>query len=184
MLGAMHPFGVYALDIYNLVYKELQTYAETLDGVTADIDETLRENFVITANNSGLEAYERLIGAPRTELETELRRSMVKALLNVGENDFTIDGIMRYFESIDFHCEIEEDPMFFNLLIIPAEREYTHTEQEFIRERAKEFLPCHLSFTIEFRNADWDTYDFCENTFDRWDSFDYTWDELDKYEGG
>lgn len=183
MIGAMYPIGAYSLNVGDLVCKELWTYAQTFDDITREITDTIRECFVSTSLDKGLEAYERIVGAPRDDLPEPVRRSMVTALLNVNDNDFTLDGIQKFFDSLDFECVIYEDPQAFDLLIVPTGREYSKAEREYIRKRAADFLPCHLTFTIEFRTATWDTYDALDMTFDEWDALDLDWDALDRYEG-
>ena len=182
MVRAMLPIGAYSLNKWDLVYKELETYSRSFDEIGAAVDELIRERFITTAEGEGLERYERIIGPVRDDLETELRREMLKALFTVGENDFTLDGLHRFLDSLGFECSVVEDPSDFHLLMIPQGREYSPAEQELIRERVGEFIPCHLTYTIEFRSADWDEYDSLSKTFDDWDALDLCWDDIDKYE--
>ncbi len=183
MIDAIKAVGAYYLGLGDLVYKELQSYACELDPISEEIDSVIRENFISTATGSGLDAYETIVGARRSDLDNEIRRDMLTALFTVNENDFTVEGVKRFFRSLDMDCTIVEYPKFFDLLIIPTQREYTPVEQEYIRKRAADFLPCHLTFTIEFRQSDWSVYDGLDLTFDEWDAMSMTWDELDRYEG-
>lgn len=182
MINDLLPIAFYSLNVGDLVCKELQSYSDQIDGVSDEIETVLRECFLSTAEDIGLSSYEELVGAERIELTLEERRDMVKKLLLLDENDFTYAGVMRFFDSLGFECTITEYPQYFDLLIEPVHGGYSETEKAYIRKRAEEFLPCHLTFTIEFRQADWNSYDALENTFDDWDALGMDWDELDRYD--
>ena len=183
MTRALHPIGLYSLNISDLVYKELQAYAVCFDEISEVIDEIMREIFIDTAQDIGITTYEELVGPRRTDHTLEERRDMIKALLAANENDFTTEGIMRFFESIGFECTIAERPEFFELDILPQGRLYSKAEQDLIIARANAFLPCHLNVVIEFRTTTWNAYDNMLKSFDEWDEMGLTWDRLDRYEG-
>lgn len=183
MINVMRPIGAYNLAIGDLVYKELQTYDSGFGGISEEVSGVLRECFVPTATGDGLVSYEKIIGAPRDDLDLQTRRDMIIRLMNIGSNDFTPDGIMRFFDSLDFECIILEEPELFHVTIVPLGREYSRAEQDFIIARAKAFLPCHLSFTIEFAQRTWDDLDALDKTFDEWEALNMTWDKFDRYEG-
>ncbi len=183
MIYAINSVGVYGLEPEGSVCKELEAYAWALDSFYDEADKVLSECFVQTAEDIGLEMYEELLGRIRSELSTEKRRELVMALLSVKPNDFTLGGVERFFESLDFECDITEFPQYFEVLIEPSGRAYTESEKDLIIEKAQEFLPCHLTCTVEFRDADWDIYDGLERTFDEWDESGMSWNGLDKFEG-
>ena len=183
MQRAISPIGLYSAGVFSLITKELKTYAEEFDRLSERIDDILTECFVDTAFGEGLAWYEEQYGPVRTDCLTDDRRAMIRTLLSVGENDFTPQGVERFFRSIGFECEITEYPQFYELYILPEQRIYTRAEQDLIIARAKAFLPCHLNVHIEFRTADWDDYGDLELSFDEWDDLSMTWDKLDRYEG-
>ena len=183
MISAMGAVGLYDLTPGSHIYNEMRTYAESFDALYEAIDDILDECFIQTADDIGLEMYEELTGRIRDDLTLEKRREMALALVNIKPDDFTPDGAERFFDSLGLECEITEYPQNFEMLIIPTAGEYSRSEQERIRERAEEFMPCHITCTVEFRDADWDTYDGLDNTFDDWDALDFTWNALDRYEG-
>ena len=183
MVSVMRTIKAYSLNIGDTVYKELRSYAGALDGISEIVTDAVNEMFLDTAADRGLLIYEKLIGAPRDDLGTEVRSLMMHTLVNITCNDFTPAGMDRFFDTLDLDCDILEEPRLFHILITPRTREYTREEQEYIRSRLEEFLPCHLTFVIEFREAVWDTYDDMDLTFDEWDALDMTWDMLDRYEG-
>ena len=182
MIRSLRPIGMYTLNLSDNVYKELRTYAEEFDEITSGITQAIGECFLQTAELEGLEAYERIIGAPRYDLQLHERQDLLRKLFNVSVNDYTLVGVYGFFESLDFECDITEDPQHYELLITPRGGEYSRVERDYIIARAEAFLPCHLTFTIEFRTIDWDGYDALEKTFDDWDALELSWNELDRYE--
>ena len=182
MLDALLPIGAYSLNIGDTICKELRSYAQELDLFSQEVTQAQTECFIGTAVSQGLESYERIIGAPRNDLEPGERRGMLISLFNVTQNDFTPSGVRRFFASLGVQCSITEYPEVYDILIVPSGRTFSRAEQEYIRERAASFLPCHLTFTIEFRTCGWDDYDALDMTFDEWDALDMDWDALDKYE--
>ncbi|MBQ1546192.1 MAG: hypothetical protein IIZ59_01505 [Clostridia bacterium] len=182
MMHAMIPFGMYSLNIGDLIVWELTSYAEEIDKLSDDVSEALRECFINTAVDIGLSSYERLYGAPHEEMSEQVRRQTIISTINIDDNDFTPSGVLGFFSSIGLECTIIEMPLIFDMTIMPEGGTYTESTREYIRKMAGEFLPCHLNFTIDFRSCNWDSYDMLENTFDEWDEMDMTWEEIDRYD--
>ena len=133
----------------------------------------------MTAEGDGLVFYEKLVGAPRDDLDVDARREMIVSLINLNMNDNTLDGIKRFFKSLNFECEITENPSVFDLYIKPLNSGYSTSEKQYIINRAKDFLPCHLTFTIDFRNSTWADYDSSGKTFKQIDDMNLTWEEFE-----
>lgn len=184
MTEALRPLGCYSLGLGEIVYNELLCYSDALEEISEEITDAIRECFVTEAEDIGLSTYELMIGKERTDLTLEKRRSNVLGLINMKESDFTPGGVRRFFDLLDVNCDIIEDPQFFHLLIIPHGHEFLPDEQKYVRERAESFLPCHLSFNIEFRAFIYDMYDAKGYSWDEWDDFRMTWDEADRFEPG
>ncbi len=184
LIKALQPLSLYSLKIYTSVYKELESYSVALDVLDEIMDEYIREGFIDTANDYGLSLYEKLYGAERTDLTLEQRREMLIQRINLNVNDNTLSGIKRFFSSLGLKCEIRENPHIFDLYILPLTGEYTSLEQEYIIEKARDFLPCHLTFTIDFRSIDWHGLQQLDLTFAEIDAKQMSWNDFEKYSGG
>ncbi len=180
MVKTMKPIGAYTLDGTTYVDNELKAYAAELDRLSAEIEEVIKESIVTTAEGDGLRFYERLVGTLDDNTSTDLRREMIIYLLNLNMNDNTPDGIKKFFKSIGLECEITENPAIFDLYIKPLGGEYSISERKYIINRAKDFLPCHLTFTIDFREATWADYDSKGRTFKQIDALGLSWEEFEQ----
>ena len=179
MVKAMSAVKAYKLDGNTYVDKELFAYSAALDVFSEEIDEIIRECIVATAENEGLSFYEKLVGTLDDKADIETRRAMIISLLNLNTNDNTHNGIKRFFESIGLECDILENPSIFDLYIMPLGGNFTASEKRYMINRAKKFLPCHLTFTIDFRTSTWADYDAKNRTFNEIDELGITWEEFE-----
>lgn len=182
MKKALLPIGLYGLKNSDLISRELSVYSEVIDPLSSRVDELITECFVTTAQDFGLTDFEKLIGPERDDLELSKRRDMILSLINLNVNDNNMEGIKRFFRTLDVECEIEESPMTQNIYIRPKNIDIGLEERRYIRKRAEEFLPCHNTFTIDFRNMTWSDYDSYGRTFDEIDKLRLTWEKFEEYE--
>lgn len=181
MVKAMKTIPLYSLKIYTTVYKELQSYAVELDMLTETVDELINECFLSTASDYGLTFYEKTLGRERSDLSIEKRREMLIQAQLMNVNDNTLSGFYRFFLSVGLECDIVENPYIFDIYILAKGRDYSAAEQDYIIEKAKNFLPCHLTFTVDFRTVNWDVFDSFCSTFDNIENKNLTWDDFERY---
>ena len=181
MEKALRPIGMYQINYNTLVSIELSVYSNALDPLSETVDGLVSECFVATAEDFGLTSFEKLVGRERSDLELSKRRDMILSLINLNVNDNNVEGIKRFFRTLGVECEIEEYPMIQHIYIKPLNTDINPEEKAYIRKRAEEFLPCHNTFTIDFRHTAWDDYDGYGRTFDEADSLGLTWDEFEEY---
>lgn len=182
MTKAMQPLSIYSLGNYTAVYKELESYAVGLDILTEIADELVKECFIATASGYGLSIYEKLNGPERTDLTTEQRRKMLIQSVTLNCNDNTLEGVYKFFSSLGLECEITENPTVCDLYILVKGGTYSETEKKYIRDRAAEFLPCHLTFTVDFRTVNWGYLENLNLTFSEIEEKSLTWAEFENYE--
>lgn len=181
MVKAMKTIPLYSLKIYTTVHKELQSYAIELDLLTEMVDELIQECFLSTACDYGLTFYEKILGRERSDLSIDKRREMLIQTQLMNVNDNTLSGFYRFFSSLGLECDIVENPHIFDIYILAKGREYSAAEQDYIIERAKSFLPCHITFTVDFRKADWDVFDSFCLAFDDIENKNFTWYDFERY---
>ncbi len=183
MIKMTYPIKNYKLNNGTLVYKELQSYSQALDLLRECADEVLRECISSTAQARGLEFYERLFGKARDDLELDKRRDMISNMLTLSSNDNTVEGIYHFFRSVGIECDIIENPMVYDVYIYSHDHTLSRVQQDNIIDRAKKFLPYHLTFTVDFRTIDFDGLDALELTFGGLDDKNMTWQEFERYNG-
>lgn len=175
MLKAIKPIKLYSLLWYTVVYKELDIYGRTLDSLSDLVDEIIKEAFIQTAEDVGLSIHEKLSGAERFDLTTEERRNLLLASRQISCNDNTLDGVYKYLNSLGLQCEIKEFPNIFYLYILSQGREYSRAEQDYIKGMAARFLPCHMTFTIDFRKETWQDFNNLNLSFSQLDALELMW---------
>ncbi len=181
MIKMTFPIKNYKLDNGRLVYKEMESYAAALDVIRECADEILRECISTTAQNRGLEFYEKLFGKVRDDLEIEKRRNMINNMLTLSTNDNTVEGIHHFFRSVGLECDIIENPIVYDVYIYSHDHTLSRAQQDNIIERAKKFMPYHLTFTVDFRTIDFDGLDALGLIFGRIDDMNMTWQEFERY---
>ena len=184
MRNVIAPVGIYRVRKEGLIYKELAVYADSLDMISKWVDMLIKECFVETAEDFGLTSFEKLVGPERGDLELSERRDMIQSLINLTVNDNNVEGIKRFFRTIGVRCDIEECPKIQNIYIRPSEVDIGAEERKYIRKKAEQFLPCHNTFTIDFRKAEWRDYDGYGKTFGEIDKLNLTWKDFEEYEEG
>ena len=169
--------GIYEDDAEEL-NRELRTYAAEIDRLYASLRLMFRERFIETAEGEGLEVYERLFGPERTGESTEDRRRMLKLRLELGDGDFTPEGIRKALDSLGLQYTISEFPQIGKLNII-ADTDYSPAQQAWIRCEVEKIIPLSVEFQLCFNTMTWSEWDALDRTFQSIDTEDQTWKEID-----
>lgn len=179
LLEKLMPLGLYDLSEESNIYLELSCYSEALERHRENIDETLRECFISSAESFGLENRERVIGSVVEGYSTEDRRKMLILRQSMGENDFTYDGFRAFLNSLGvFDYNILELSKIFQLAIHCCT--YYGAEQEkWIENQIQLMAPAHISTTVYFSGISWTDFEIPNMTFDYVDSLDKSWFEID-----
>lgn len=178
MKKKLRPLGLYRLENSH-IEDELYVYALELDRLREESDRLLREAFISTAEEEGLEEIEKMFSRPRTELSVETRREMLRKRLSLGLSDFTPDGLKEALDSFHLSYTIHEYPLQ-NKLIVLAEEEYSESEEKWIEQEAQKFVPLHLDFQLAFHSMSWDEIDLRALTYAAFENENRTWEELDR----
>jgi len=183
MLSKLMPLGLYSLERTTAAYKELKVYSTFLDEVEGEIDNLFNELMVTTATDYGIFMWEQLWGVARDDLTPEQRRRAISDRLSLTCDKCDIAAVTKFFESMGAAEEFTEVPERNRLYIYITNGAELSTEmRRYITAQAIEFLPAHLDIFIDYRTGNWDTLDSKQNTFDTYDSFGYTCDQLEQYE--
>ena len=100
MRSLLRSTGIYSLEEGGLVEAELLSYAAVLEDLECLLTDTAREAIPLTAQNSGLVAYEELLGQDRADLSVQKRRDMIVYALSMQPKDFDKQGILRALRSL------------------------------------------------------------------------------------
>ncbi len=179
MIEKLSPLGVYKLSEDSVVYAELVAFAVGLEMLRDTLDTLLKESFISTAEDFGIENHERLVGNVRSDLPLGKRREMLTERLSLASCDFTPKGFEKMLRLMGVEGSIEEYPANQRIVINLSEGEYTEAQREWIVSQAKVLLPAHLEWDVVFAGFDWDASDSLSNTFAQIDGKGYIWKTID-----
>lgn len=177
MKERLSAVGIYGDDAVALSW-ELRAYAAEIELLYADLGEMFRERFITTAQDLGLSEYERIFGPVREEESTEERRRLLLLRLNLGNDDFTVNGIRRALDSFGLTYTISEFPEIGKMNVL-ATTDYSPAEQAWIKNEVSKIVPAHIEFQLSFNTMTWEHWDDLNRTFSAIDSEDLTWDQID-----
>lgn len=169
--------GVYKDDARVLCW-ELKAYAVELERLYTELGVMFRERFITTAEDTGLSVYEKIFGPVRVGESTEERRRMLLLRLNLGNNDFTVDGFKKALDSFGLKYTLSEFPAIGRLNVI-ATTDYSPAEQAWINNEVSKIVPAHIEFQLLFNTMTWDQWDALNRTFGDFDTDDMTWEQID-----
>ncbi len=144
MIKKLEPLGIYNTQNGSNISYELQAYALALDEHRNNIETVLKECFINTAGDYGIEIREKMIGSLRDRYPYIKRRDMLKKRSSFNDNDFTLESLERFIESLGVdEYEIAENPSG-NNIAVRFEGSYSDAEANWIIRQIKDFLPAHL----------------------------------------
>lgn len=179
MIEKLSPLGIYDLREGSIVYAELAAFSVGLDILKESLNELLKEGFINTAQNYGIENTERLVGSVREDLDLAKRREMLIERLSFGSGDFTPDGFKKMLIFMGVEGEVQEYP-FTQRISLDLRGEFcTLAQREWIVSQAKALLPAHLEWDVIFAGFCWGDSDKNSSTFAEIDAKGYTWEAID-----
>ncbi len=155
LIDLLAPLGIYSFREGSFSLAELQALGAQLDKAKQELARVLRESMVLTAQEEGLSQMEHLLGmgSPAEDLST--RRALLMALLRIGGDSFTLQGIRDSLAACGVACVVEETEKanhvrvrFPDVMGIP---------DGFARMKGiiEMILPCQLDIFYAFRWCTW-----------------------------
>ena len=108
LAALLRPLGVYDLRRGTLNRGELAAYGARLDHAEGELDETEREMSLCTAEGFGLERIEALLPYRPVCETAQQRRAALAALLRIGGDSFTPEGINDTLRGCGLNARAEE----------------------------------------------------------------------------
>lgn len=178
MIKKLRPLGLYNTERGTNIRCELEAYAEALDEHRSHIDEVLRECFIATARNYGIETRERVLGALKTNYTLTKRREMLTSRNTVNEKDFTLEALGRFINGLGVNeYDVTENPAN-NQIAVCVGGSYSDTEANIIKRQIENFLPAHLNPIVYFGGRTWHQFQQQDKTFAQLDADDLKWSQI------
>jgi hypothetical protein len=151
----LRPLGVYELSASSFSGGELEALGSGLDALWEMAQVQQRESVVMTAEDTGLDAYESLFRNRPAASGTEARRAAIAALLQIGDDSFTLSALTKCLAGCGVEVAVAETDTpgvvtvtFPGLIGEPP-------QWETVRTIIEDILPCHLQINYQFRYRTW-----------------------------
>ena len=175
----LNPLGVYNISEGTSIFAGLSAYAYALDRHKSNMENTLRECFISTAESYGIETREKVFGNIRSDYTLAQRREMLRLRRGFGNSDFTIDGFDKFMKSLG-----AED---YNLLEMYASREvavtmnntFNSTDAKWIENQIKLIMPAHLITYVYYGGPTFAEIDSADSSYSDFDAQNKTWAQID-----
>lgn len=178
IISKLAPTEIYSLEEGSNVYNEISAYSIALDSHRKNIDKTLRECFISSAEDYGLANREKVIGDVRTDYSLNDRRKMLILRKSMDENDFTLAGFERFLTSIGVYDYKIDEIYELNEIVINIFGSYSPADEAWITNQIYLMAPVHLMCNVYLGGVKWKVLDVQNYTFKELDSNNYTWTEF------
>lgn len=176
----LRPLGVYDWENGTFQKAELAAEGEALDGCGAELDRVQREMNLNTAQDEGLAAVEELLPYRPVTDQTERRRSALAALLRIGGDSFTLDGVNDNLAGCGLNALAAETTQPGHVQVSFPEVPGIPDGFSGMKKIIEEIIPCHIGIEYVFWYITWA---MMEARFDTWgdiEAGDYDWESLEK----
>jgi hypothetical protein len=159
----------------------VETMGIELDCLRAAIQAVLQQLYASTADESGIELWEKELALPPGDSETldERRQRIISRLRGYGTA--TIKAIKNVAESYDKGViDVAEDYSAYTVIRF-VDTTGIPSNIEDLKAIVREVVPAHLALGYEFNYFVWDELDERLWTWDHLDTLTLTWDALEVY---
>ncbi len=178
MIKKLSPLGIYRIENKTNIKNELSAYAYALDIHRKNIDTLIRECFISSAQDYGIEIREKVIGAVKSSYDLSKRREMLTLRKGFNENDFTRDSLAKFIKSFGVtEFNISEVPTQ-HIIGVAIGGSYPDSEEKWIENQIRLILPAHLTAFVYFGGRNWRQINEDDKTFKQLDDQDLMWQEI------
>lgn len=177
----LRPLGIY--DFGGASGAELDAVGAELDGVYAALLGAEREAIALTAEDGGLECWERLLPFVPAYQTTEDRRRAIAALLRIDGCSFTGKAINDTLAGCGIRARAEETERAMTVRVTFPCNRGEPDGLEALQARIGQILPCHLALEYVLFYVTWEEL---EALFPSWEALEAgaaSWQELERSGG-
>lgn len=180
MKQLLAPLRLYDLD-EGIGARELDAVGARLDALAQRLAAMQRESIAATAENEGLEAYEKLLPYIPACGTTEERRRALCALLSIDNASFTGADMARTLAGCGVLAQARETESPDTVEVTFPDRRGEPDGIEALKTRIESILPCHLEVRYVYSYPTWSEL---EAAFPSWDAIEgMVWAELERVGG-
>lgn len=149
MIKKLKPLGLYKLENSN-IYNEICAYSIVLDNVLNELDYMLKESFVQTAQDYGLELREKIFGSINSQITVEKRRQMLIDRINLASGESTYLDINKYISSLGVEATIAQYPLQRKIVVDVKNNSMSQFKINYITKQILAVMPAHNNIEINF----------------------------------
>ena len=180
MKDMLSPLGIYSLDDDSLVMCELRLYASQLEKIHEKLATMLKEIFINTAQDYGIEKTEELFESVRPDLPIEERRNRIRLYLTLNNTNFSRNDIENQLRLAGVFNSFAEDSqnecILFPELIAINDMVDVSKKLNIIES----IVPAHLEPDVGISAMCWDEFDSLDLNFGAIDRVNLRFDLFDK----
>ncbi|MCH5303405.1 MAG: hypothetical protein J1E41_00955 [Ruminococcus sp.] len=178
MIKKLLPLNIYRIEDDTNIKNELSAYAYALDIHRENIDTLIKECFISSAEDYGIEIREKVIGDLKSFYDIEKRREMLTLRKGFNDNDFTADSLGEFIKSFGVtDYRLSEVPTQ-NIISVCVGGSYSDSEARWIENQIRLILPAHLTAFVYFGGKIWRQLNQEDKTFKEIDAQDLMWQEF------
>lgn len=144
--------GIYDIKLGGLIDAEIRAYAVALQVVYDEVDELLRECFVQTAEDYGLEQLESMARTYMNGDTLENRRNKLINRLQINPNIIGKDALEKQVASLGLECNITEN-IAESKIYVDILTEVADDKKKFLKAELLRFTPLHLIMYVTFNGV-------------------------------
>ena len=178
--GLLRRTGLYTLNGQTAVDRELDAYMAGLEILYDAAEEAIREAFLQTAEESGLQKAEAVYGMNGEGLTAEERRRRLLLRCSVRNGDKK--SLYRLMGAFGISDTIAENFSGQSLCVMPQPN-LSQEQEGWLEKVFPLFLPAHLAVSIDFRSLLWSSVDKAGRTWAQMEAAQMSWKAIDAYNG-
>lgn len=155
LCALLRPLGVYRLEPESLSGAELWAAGVGLDGAADALARVERESMLLTAEDEGLTLRERLFLRRPAANTVAQRRAALAALLQIGADCSTPEGIGRTLVGCGVNATVEETEQYGVVNVRFPDTVGEPEDFSRLKSILLDLLPCHLQVEFVFRFLTW-----------------------------
>ena len=177
--GKLGPLGIYDISEGTNIYAELSAYSYALDRHRDNMRIALRECFISTAENYGIEIREKVFGNTRDNYSLSQRREMLRLRRGFGNRDFTVDGFDKFMRSLGAGSYSLLEMCSSYEVAVTLNNTFNSTDEKWIENQIKLIVPAHLITYVYYGGLTFSQIDSADSSYSDFDAQNRTWAQID-----
>ena len=154
MIRQLQPLRLYALET-GVGAEDLRAVGAMLDAIEAAMEHTEKESCVLSAEDEGLAAVERLLPYVPAYTDLAARRAALAALLRIDGRSFTLSALRDTLSGCGVTAVVDEGEEHYVVTVRFPDTMGEPENFEQLRPRIEAILPCHLEIRYLLRWLLW-----------------------------